>query len=112
MATATRFQRIYDHRLKDLVHETGDIQLAVRRGVPRSTARGWLCRSRRNVVTLDVLEATGKELRQEILALRRRNEKQLDSWVFPLHVTTRGDGLKRAVISTIVPRVRGLRRIS
>ena len=74
MAIARRLQRIYDHRLKELVHETGDIELAVRHGVPRSTARGWL-RSRRDVVTLDVLETTGKELRQEILALRRRNEK-------------------------------------
>ena len=74
MAKARRFQRIYDHRLKELVHETGDIELAVRHGVPCSTARGWL-RSQRDVVTLDVLEATGQELRQEILALRRRNEK-------------------------------------
>ena len=70
MATAKRFQRIYDHRLKGLVHETGDIELAVRHGVPCSTARGWL-RSRRDVVTLEVLEATEHELRQEILALRR-----------------------------------------
>ena len=75
MATATRLQRIYDHRLKDLVHQSGDIQLAVRHGVPRSTARGWLRRSCKSVVTLDVLKATGRELRQEIIALRRLNEK-------------------------------------
>ncbi len=52
MTTTTRFQKIYDHRLKDLVRETGDIQPAVQRGVPRSTAQGWLCPSRREVVTL------------------------------------------------------------
>jgi transposase InsO family protein len=75
MTTTTRFQKTYDNRLKNLVHETGDIQLAVRRGVPRSTARGWLCCSRKEVVTLDVLEATGEELQHEVLRLRRRNEK-------------------------------------
>lgn len=74
MPSATRLQRVYDHRLKELVYETGDIELAVRHGVPRSTARGWL-HPRRDVVTLDVLDATGKELRGEVLALRRRNEK-------------------------------------
>lgn len=69
-----RSQKTYDHRLKDLVHETGDIQLAVQRGVPRSTARGWLCSSRESVVTLDVLDSTKKELEHEVLMLRRRNE--------------------------------------
>ena len=58
MATRTRSQKIYDHRLKDLVRETGDIQLAVQRGVPRSTAQDWLCPSSREVVTLDVHDAT------------------------------------------------------
>lgn len=75
MPTATRRQETYDHRLKDFIHETGDIQLALRRGVPRSTARGWIGRSRKNVVTLDAFEATGDELRREVLLLRRRNEK-------------------------------------
>jgi hypothetical protein len=73
MLTATRLQRIYDHRLKELVNETGDIHLAVRRGVPRSTARGWLGRSHENVVTLDVFRSSGKQLREEVVALRRRN---------------------------------------
>lgn len=75
MPTATRLQRIYDHRLKELVNETGDIHLAVRRGVPRSTARGWLGRSHENVVTLDVFRSSGRELREEVVALRRRNRK-------------------------------------
>lgn len=77
MATGTRSQRVYDHRLKDLVHDTGDIQLALRHGVPRSTARGWLGRCHDNVVTLDFLKAAGGELRQEVVALRRRNAKLL-----------------------------------
>lgn len=39
---ATRAQRAYDHRLRDLVRATGDITLATRLGVPRSTVAGWL----------------------------------------------------------------------
>ncbi len=51
-----------------------DLQLAVQRGVPRSTAQGWLCPSRREVVTLDVLDTTEKQLQHEVLILRGRNE--------------------------------------
>ena len=39
MSAATRVQRRYDHRLRELVRSTGDIGHAIRRGVPRSTAR-------------------------------------------------------------------------
>ena len=38
----TPIQRRYDHRLCDLVRSTDDIGHAIGRGVPRSTARGWL----------------------------------------------------------------------
>ena len=55
MTTSPRTQRAYDHRLKDLVRETGDIRLATKQGIPRSTARGWRRWPRKNVVTLDVL---------------------------------------------------------
>jgi len=37
-----RPQQRYDHRLRDLVHRTGDVTIATDLGVPRSTARGWL----------------------------------------------------------------------
>ncbi len=74
MDTRTRSQRIYDHRLKNLVRETGDIQLAVERGVPRSTAQGWLCPASREVVTLDILDTREKQLQHEVLILRGRNE--------------------------------------
>ena len=35
-------QRVYDHRLRELVRTTGDTGVATRLGVPRSTAQGWL----------------------------------------------------------------------
>ncbi len=47
---------------------------SVQRGVPRSTAQGWLCPSRREVVTLDVLNSSEKQLQHEVLILRGRNE--------------------------------------
>ena len=56
MSTTTRKQRTYDHRLRDLLQTTRDIQLASRHGVPTSTARGWLSKSAVDVVTIDVLD--------------------------------------------------------
>jgi len=72
MPSTTRTQRRYDHRLQSLVKTTRDIRLAIRQGVPRSTARGWLTRSNTEVVTLDVLESDTIRLQQEVMILRRR----------------------------------------
>ena len=72
MVSATRAQRRYDHRLGNLVRTTGDVDLAVRHGVPRSTARGWLKQTSTEVVTLDVLDLDTVRLQQKVLILRRR----------------------------------------
>ena len=58
--------------MRDLVQSTGDIGHAIRRGVPRSTARGWLTQDRTEVVTVDVFELDVLNLQQEVLALRDR----------------------------------------
>ena len=50
MTTSRRPQRRYDHRLRDLVHSTGDATIATDLGVPRSTARGWLRKAPRVAV--------------------------------------------------------------
>src|SRR6266851_9543452 len=42
MTTTGRPQQRYDHRPRNLVQRTGDVTIATDRGVPRSTARGWL----------------------------------------------------------------------
>jgi hypothetical protein len=42
MGSRERRQRIYDHRLRELVRRTGDASLAMDLGVPRSTAVGWV----------------------------------------------------------------------
>ena len=75
MTSTTRAQRRYDHRLRDLVRSTGDIEHAIRRGVPRSTARGWLTSTRTEVVTIDVIDGDVLRLQQEVLALHKRVER-------------------------------------
>ena len=77
MIATTRTQQKYDHRLRNLVRSTGDIEQAIQRGVPRSTARGWLTSDRSKVVTVDVADMDTLSLQQEVLALRKRVERLL-----------------------------------
>jgi hypothetical protein len=49
--------------------------VAIQRGVPRSTAYGWLSKSPAQVITLDVLDMDAKQLQHEVVALRRRNAR-------------------------------------
>ena len=62
-------------RLRNLVQRTGDVGIATDRGVPRSTARGWLGKAPKVVVSLDVTDLRASELQQEVLELRRRVKK-------------------------------------
>ena len=72
---ATRRQRRYDHRLVELVRRTGNVSHATRRGVPRSTAVGWLAKPALDVVTLPHLEESAPELRLRVARLERRLER-------------------------------------
>jgi hypothetical protein len=74
MTTTGRLQR-YDHRLRNLVRSTGDVTIAMDLGVPRWTARGWLGKAPKVVVSLDVSDLKATELQQEVLELRRRVRK-------------------------------------
>ena len=65
-------QQVYDHRLRDLVRQTGDLGIATAVGVPRSTAAGWLRRDLQSVVTVAVLDMSESGLRAEVVKLRRR----------------------------------------
>src|ERR671931_1925040 len=75
MTTTSRRQRRYDHRLRNLVQRTRNLTIATDLGVPRSMARGWLAAAPTVVISVDVADLTGPELRQEILKLRHRVEK-------------------------------------
>jgi len=72
MTSTTRIQRKYDHRLRELVRSTGDAEYAIQRGVPRSTARGWLTSTRAEVVTVDIVDMDTLRLQQEVLRLQNR----------------------------------------
>jgi transposase InsO family protein len=74
---ARRIRRRYDHRFRDLVRKTGDVELAVKKGVPRSTARDWSRLGSPKVITLDVASMSEDELRREVLQLRERNARLL-----------------------------------
>src|SRR5438309_1729923 len=75
MTTTGRLQQRYDQRLRDLVQGTGDVTIATNLGVPRSTARGWLGKAPKVVVSLSVTNLKASELQQEVLELRRRVKK-------------------------------------
>jgi putative transposase len=75
MPTTARPQQRYDHRLRNLVQRTEDLIIATDLGVPRSTARGWLGKTPKIVVSLDVTDLRASELHQEVLELRRRVKK-------------------------------------
>jgi hypothetical protein len=74
MPTA-RAQQRHDHRLRELVQCTGNLTIATDRGVPRSTARGWLRTAPTVVVGLDVTNLNELELQHEVVKLRRRLQK-------------------------------------
>jgi hypothetical protein len=75
MTTTARPQQRYDHRLRHLVQRTGDVTLATDFGVPRSTAREWLGKDPKVVVSLEVTNLNSSQLQQEVLALGRRVKK-------------------------------------
>src|SRR5262245_9462375 len=75
MTTSRRPQQRYDHRLRDLIHNTRDVTITTDLGVPRSTARSWLRKAPKIAVTMDVTNVKTLELQQEVLELRRRVKK-------------------------------------
>ena len=66
------YTRVYDHRLRELVRSTGDLGIATKIGVPRSTAAGWVRAPAREVITLEAFERSEINLHAELLRLRRR----------------------------------------
>ena len=72
MTSTTRTQNKYDHLLREHVRSTGDVNHAIRLGVPRSTARGWVKLAPAEVITLDVVDMDNLRLQQEVLKLRAR----------------------------------------
>ena len=75
MTSTIRTQRRYDHRLREMVCNSKNIEAAVGCGVPRSTARGWLAPTAVPVVTLPANNHENLRLQQQVLDLRRRLDR-------------------------------------
>ncbi len=70
--TTLRTRRTYDHRIREMICETGDTDLFPELKIPRCTIRSWLHRGIPDVVTCDPLSAEKTELLAELQELRHR----------------------------------------
>ncbi len=70
MIARKRLQRSYDHRLRQFVCTTGDTAHALRIGVPRSTANGWLQPRAQPVISLSQFGQHVEALETEVARLR------------------------------------------
>ena len=68
-------KRIYDHRLRDCVRETGNVGIAKKLGVPRTTISSWLDTPRQDVISHEVFDLDDLQVRRRILKLERRLRK-------------------------------------
>ena len=69
MTISPQSKKKYDHRLRKLVHETGDISIALRLGVPRSTASAWRKTPPREVITRESFDLSDIQVQSRIQAL-------------------------------------------
>jgi len=70
MIAPKRVQQAYDHRLRQFVCTTGNTDHAMRIGVPRSTANGWLRQRARPVISLSQFGQHVESLETEVARLR------------------------------------------
>ncbi len=70
MIAPKRVQRVYDHRLRQFICTTGDTAHALRIGVPRSTANGWLEPRVQPVISLSQFGLHVEALETEVARLR------------------------------------------
>ena len=70
MCTATP-RRTYDHRIRELACQAGDLSVAPYLGVPKATMASWLRRGMPDVVTMDGFDSD-IELRAQVVRLQRR----------------------------------------
>ena len=72
MSELNTAKRVYDHRLRNYVRETGDVSVAIGLSVPRSTISSWLNSPVQDVVTHEVFDLDDLQVRRRILNLERR----------------------------------------
>jgi hypothetical protein len=70
-------RRTYDHRLRELVCDSGSHRLAAKAGVPKSTAKSWMRRGCREVVTVDLVTKETSDLQADLVRSEHRVEALL-----------------------------------
>lgn len=65
-------RRRYDHRVRELIARTGDVDLFPELAIPRSTARSWIRRGPTEVIALDEPSHVERALRERLARLERR----------------------------------------
>ena len=75
MSATARTQRTYDHRFREIVRSSGKVDLATQRGVPRSTARGWVKAPKAEVVSIDAADKEVIRLRRELYELQQECDR-------------------------------------
>ncbi|WP_168164231.1 hypothetical protein [Pirellula sp. SH-Sr6A] len=75
MIAPKRQQNSYDHRLRELVFQSGRTETARRIGVPRSTIHGWTKARPRPVVTVIAKDDYVESLEKRIYLLERRTAR-------------------------------------
>jgi hypothetical protein len=72
MIAPKRVQQAYDHRLRQFVCTTGDTDHALRIGVPRSTANGWLQPRAQLLEKTTIIGKFGSKISSDFLCSLRR----------------------------------------
>jgi hypothetical protein len=75
MSQLSGSRRSYDHRIREIVCQTGNTRIFWHLRIPRSTTASWLSRGRRSVVSLDWEQEIAFVL-DENERLKRRTERQ------------------------------------
>jgi hypothetical protein len=76
MPQLLRSRRSYDHRIREIVWETGNPPICQCLRIPRSTTASWLSRGHRSVVSLDWQHDIASVF-AENQKLKRRTERQI-----------------------------------
>jgi len=68
-------KQVYDHRLREFVRETQNVNFALNLGVPRSTISNWINSPNQEVITHEIFDLNDIQVRQSILSLEDKLRK-------------------------------------
>jgi len=74
MIAPRRQQKAYDHRLREFVYQQQSIDFALSRGIPRSTAAGWL-KYQQRVISIKAHDVTIEQLEAMVISQAKRIQR-------------------------------------